>query len=124
MLPDQVLGRRRPDGSALISVSEMRDGIVTFEDEAEAARFGALLEADRQAEVRPYRLEGSMLLVRLLQRLRATRRRPLALAPCWRRTARLRRAPLSVTLSVELCQRGPGQDQTAWRLNADVGSQR
>jgi hypothetical protein len=50
---DQVLGRRRPDGSALISVSEMRDGIVTFEDEAEAARFGALLEADRQAEVRP-----------------------------------------------------------------------
>ena len=53
VLPGQVLGRRRPDGSALISVSEMRDGIVTFEDEAEAARFGALLEADRQAEVRP-----------------------------------------------------------------------
>lgn len=53
MLPGQVLGRRRPDGSALISVSEMRDGIVTFEDEEEAARFGALLEADRQAEVRP-----------------------------------------------------------------------
>jgi hypothetical protein len=29
----------------------MRDGIVTFEDEADAARFAALLEADSQAEV-------------------------------------------------------------------------
>ena len=50
----QVLGKRRSDGSALISVSEMRDGIVTFEDEADAARFASLLsaqEADSQAEV-------------------------------------------------------------------------
>lgn len=52
VVPRQVLGRRRSDGSSLISVSEMRDGIITFEDEADAQRYGALLEAEGHLEVR------------------------------------------------------------------------
>ena len=47
-----MLGRRRADGSSLISVSEMRDGIITFESEADAQRYGALLEAEGHLEVR------------------------------------------------------------------------
>lgn len=52
LLRHQVLGRRRADGSSLISVSEMCDGIVTFEDEGDAQRYGALLEAEGHLEVR------------------------------------------------------------------------
>lgn len=52
IVPWQVLGRRRADGSSLISVSEMRDGIITFESEADAQRYGALLEAEGHLEVR------------------------------------------------------------------------
>lgn len=49
----QVLGKRRPDGTSLLSVSELRDGIVCFEDGDEAERFGNLLEADGSVEVLP-----------------------------------------------------------------------
>ena len=42
----QVLGRRRPDGSSVIRVEELRDGIIAFEEEADAHRFASLLEAD------------------------------------------------------------------------------
>ncbi len=51
MVLQQVLGRRRADGRSLISVSEMRDGIITFESEADAQRYGALLEAEGHLEV-------------------------------------------------------------------------
>ena len=47
----QVLGRRRPDGSSLIKVEELRDGIVTFEDEADAQRFAEQVEAEGVQEV-------------------------------------------------------------------------
>lgn len=47
----QVLGKKRPDGSALLSVSELRDGIVTFEDADDAERYGNFLEADGSVEV-------------------------------------------------------------------------
>ncbi len=47
----QVLGRRREDGRSVISVSEMRDGIVTFESEGDAQRFSAMLEAGDHHEV-------------------------------------------------------------------------
>ncbi len=47
----QVLGKKRPDGSALLSVSELRDGIVTFEDPDDAERYGNLLEAEGRLEV-------------------------------------------------------------------------
>ncbi|BDA45986.1 hypothetical protein COCOBI_08-0780 [Coccomyxa sp. Obi] len=47
----KVLGRRRADGSSVISVSEMRDGIVTFESEGDAQMFSAMLEADGHLEV-------------------------------------------------------------------------
>lgn len=50
----RVLGRRRADGSGLIHCSEMRDGVVTFEDDADAERFGQLLEADGLGEVGPW----------------------------------------------------------------------
>ncbi|CAK0750131.1 hypothetical protein CVIRNUC_001966 [Coccomyxa viridis] len=47
----RVLGKRRADGSPLLSVSELRDGIVTFEDGDDAERYGNLLEADGHMEV-------------------------------------------------------------------------
>ena len=47
----QVLGKKRADGSPLLSVSELRDGIVTFEDMDDAERYGNLLEADGSTEV-------------------------------------------------------------------------
>ena len=50
-MPEQVLGKRRADGSPLLSVSELRDGIVTFEDGDDAERYGNLLEADGHMEV-------------------------------------------------------------------------
>ena len=46
-----MLGKRRADGSPLLSVSELRDGIVTFEDGDDAERYGNLLEADGHMEV-------------------------------------------------------------------------
>ena len=48
----QVLGKKRADGSPLLSVSELQDGIVTFEDMDDAERYGNLLEADASTEVR------------------------------------------------------------------------
>ena len=51
LLASQVLGKKRPDGSALLSVSELRDGIVTFEDPDDAERYGNLLEAEGRLEV-------------------------------------------------------------------------
>lgn len=42
----RVLKRTRADGSALIRVEQLVDGVVAFEDEANAARFAALLEAE------------------------------------------------------------------------------
>jgi hypothetical protein len=47
----RVLGRRAADGSPLIRCSQMRDGVVAFEDEADAERYGQMLEADGAAEV-------------------------------------------------------------------------
>lgn len=47
-----VLNKRAADGSALIRCSEMRDGVVAFEDAADAERYGQLLEAEGAPEVR------------------------------------------------------------------------
>ena len=47
----QVLGRRRLDGSTLIRVEEMQDGVVAFEDEDDAQTFATLLEADSASDV-------------------------------------------------------------------------
>lgn len=47
----RVLQRRAADGSPLIRCSEMRDGVVAFEDEADAERYGQMLEAEGSAEV-------------------------------------------------------------------------
>jgi hypothetical protein len=47
----RVLGRRRANGAPFIGCSELRDGVVAFEDEADAARFGTMLEADAAAAV-------------------------------------------------------------------------
>ncbi|EIE24301.1 hypothetical protein COCSUDRAFT_62803 [Coccomyxa subellipsoidea C-169] len=54
----RVLGRRRADGRSLISVLEMRDGIITFESEADAQRYGALLEAEGHLEVAVMRADS------------------------------------------------------------------
>lgn len=48
----QVLRRKRPDGSPLIRVEALVDGVVAFDDEADAARYAALLEADGSGTVR------------------------------------------------------------------------
>ncbi|KAL4437392.1 hypothetical protein ABPG75_004531 [Micractinium tetrahymenae] len=47
----RVLRRRAPDGGPLIRCSEMKDGVVAFEDEADAERYGQMLEADGDAQV-------------------------------------------------------------------------
>lgn len=47
----RVLRRRGADGGPLIRCSEMKDGVVAFEDEADAERYGQLLEADGAAQV-------------------------------------------------------------------------
>lgn len=47
----RVLRRRAADGGPLIRCSEMKDGVVAFEDEADAERYGQLLEADGTAQV-------------------------------------------------------------------------
>lgn len=46
-----VLKKRSADGSALISCSEMKDGVVAFEDEADAERYRQQLEAEGSEEV-------------------------------------------------------------------------
>lgn len=40
-----------PPSLALLCCSEMKDGVVAFEDEADAERYGELLEADGSAQV-------------------------------------------------------------------------
>lgn len=40
-----------PLSLALLCRSEMKDGVVAFEDEADAERYGELLEADGSAQV-------------------------------------------------------------------------
>lgn len=47
----KVLGRRRPDGSPIIKVDQLRDGIVLFEDLGSAEQFSNYLEADKNSEV-------------------------------------------------------------------------
>lgn len=47
----QLLGRRRPDGSAVLSCSELRDGVVVFESEADAESFGCQLEEEGGQQV-------------------------------------------------------------------------
>lgn len=42
----QVLKRRRKDGSSLIKVDQLRDGVILFEDVADAERYSNYLEAD------------------------------------------------------------------------------
>jgi hypothetical protein len=51
----RVLRRRAADGAPLIRCSEMKDGVVAFEDEADAERYGQMLEADGGGEVRRWR---------------------------------------------------------------------
>lgn len=48
----RVLGRERPGGGPLISCGEVVDGVVAFEEEGDAERYGALLEAEGRPEVR------------------------------------------------------------------------
>lgn len=46
----KLLGNKtRPDSSSLIRCSELKDGIITFEDELQAEAFGKLLEEQRQS---------------------------------------------------------------------------
>ncbi len=47
----QVLKRRRADGSPVIKVDQLRDGIVLFEDVAEAERYSSYMEADTSSQV-------------------------------------------------------------------------
>lgn len=47
----QVLKRRRKDGSSLIKVDQLRDGVVLFEDAADAERYSNYLEADNSSQV-------------------------------------------------------------------------
>lgn len=47
----RVLRRRAPDGGPLIRCSEIKDGVVAFEEEADAERYGQMLEAEGAAEV-------------------------------------------------------------------------
>lgn len=47
----QVLKRRRADGSPLIQVDQLRDGIVLFEDVADAERYSNYMEAESNAQV-------------------------------------------------------------------------
>lgn len=65
-----VLRRRAADGSPLIRCSEMKDGVVAFEDEADAERYGELLEADGSAQVSVARCDSHELF-RTVQDVRA-----------------------------------------------------
>ena len=50
-IPLQVLKRRRADGSPLIQVDQLRDGVVLFEDVADAERYSNYMEAESNAQV-------------------------------------------------------------------------
>lgn len=54
----RVLRRRGADGGPLIRCSEMKDGVVAFESEADAERYGQMLEADGAAQVSASWLAG------------------------------------------------------------------
>ena len=45
-------GRKRSDGSHLLNAEELRDGIIAFEDENDAERYSALLQAETSAQVK------------------------------------------------------------------------
>ncbi len=47
-----MLKRRRADGSPIIKVDQLRDGIVLFEDVADAEQYSSYMEADTSAQVR------------------------------------------------------------------------
>lgn len=47
----KVLKKQRKNGANLIQVTEMRDGVVVFENAGDAERFGSWLEADGQQKV-------------------------------------------------------------------------
>lgn len=47
-----MLGRRRKDGSPVIKVDQLRDGVVLFEDVPDAEQYTSYLEADRHEQVR------------------------------------------------------------------------
>lgn len=44
-------GRKRPDGGPVLQIEELRDGIVAFEDESDAERYRALLQAEGSVQV-------------------------------------------------------------------------
>ena len=44
-------GRRRGDGTPILQGEELRDGIIAFEDAGDAERYGALVQAESNAEV-------------------------------------------------------------------------
>lgn len=47
-----MLKRRRADGSSIIKVDQLRDGIVLFEDIADAEQYSSYMEADTSAQAR------------------------------------------------------------------------
>ena len=54
-----MLKRRRADGSPIIKVDQLRDGIVLFEDVADAEQYSSYMEADTSAQVRVMSLAPS-----------------------------------------------------------------
>ena len=46
-----MLKRRRPDGSPIIQVDQLKDGLVLFEDVADAERYSNYMEADSTSQV-------------------------------------------------------------------------
>lgn len=47
----QVLGRRQADGSPVVKVEQLRDGVVLFEDLADAEQYSTYLEANQNKQV-------------------------------------------------------------------------
>ncbi len=47
-----MLKRRRADGSSLIKVDQLRDGIVLFEDVVDAEQYSSYMEAETTAQAR------------------------------------------------------------------------
>lgn len=54
----RLLGRRRKDGAPLIRCGEMVDGVIAFEDDADAERYGHMLEQGSGGEVRVARCDS------------------------------------------------------------------
>lgn len=55
---DKLLGgRKTPDGSAFWKAEELRDGIIAFEDDSDAERFAALLQAECPSDMQVFRVE-------------------------------------------------------------------